>query len=197
MSDRGKPAFIAADLVAQAEHDPETLVAIFITTSSKAARGGASRCATRSARCRQRIWRKVDLSRQWRILIARSRTGSSRLGQPDCAGTHHGRETDVSRWCRMPGQFLLVITRAQAAGDYASGPNHVLPTAGAARFRGGLSVMDFVKIITVQELSSKGLAAIAGPLLNLAETEGLQRPCRFHPREVPACLKPRESPFDS
>ncbi len=63
---------------------------------------------------------------------------------------------------------------AQAAGDYASGPNHVLPTAGAARFRGGLSVMDFVKLITVQELSAKGLRQIAPVVETLAETEGLQ-----------------------
>ena len=62
----------------------------------------------------------------------------------------------------------------QAAGDYASGPNHVLPTAGAARFRGGLSVMDFVKLITVQELSRQGLRTIAPTIERLAETEGLR-----------------------
>ncbi|HTF43135.1 MAG TPA: histidinol dehydrogenase, partial [Terriglobales bacterium] len=56
---------------------------------------------------------------------------------------------------------------------YASGPNHVLPTAGGARFRGGLSVMDFLKLITVQELSSPGLGRIAPAIEYLAETEGL------------------------
>jgi histidinol dehydrogenase len=50
----------------------------------------------------------------------------------------------------------------------------VLPTGGAARFRGGLSVMDFVKLITVQELSAKGLTNIARTIVSLAETEGLQ-----------------------
>jgi histidinol dehydrogenase len=61
----------------------------------------------------------------------------------------------------------------QAAGDYASGPNHVLPTGGAARFRGGLSVLDFVKIISVQELTPPGLRSIAPAITTLAEAEGL------------------------
>jgi histidinol dehydrogenase len=62
----------------------------------------------------------------------------------------------------------------QAIGDYASGPNHVLPTAGAARYRGGLSVFDFVKLITFQELSKKGVAMIASVVVPLAEAEGLR-----------------------
>ena len=72
------------------------------------------------------------------------------------------------------GSVFVGDYSAQAAGDYASGPNHVLPTAGAARFRGGLSVMDFLKIITVQELSAKGLGQIASTIETLAETEGLR-----------------------
>jgi histidinol dehydrogenase len=72
------------------------------------------------------------------------------------------------------GSVFVGDYSAQAAGDYASGPNHVLPTAGAARFRGGLSVMDFVKLITVQELSRKGLERIAPAIVTLAEMEGLR-----------------------
>jgi histidinol dehydrogenase len=63
---------------------------------------------------------------------------------------------------------------AQAAGDYGSGPNHVLPTGGAARFRGGLSVFDFLKLITVQELSREGLRKMAPAIAALAEAEGLR-----------------------
>jgi histidinol dehydrogenase len=62
---------------------------------------------------------------------------------------------------------------AQAAGDYASGPNHVLPTSGQARFRGGLSVLDFVKIITVQKVSAAGLRRIAPAIECLAAADGL------------------------
>jgi histidinol dehydrogenase len=71
------------------------------------------------------------------------------------------------------GSIFLGNYSAQAAGDYGSGPNHVLPTAGAARFRGGLSVSDFLKIITVQEFSPQGLREIAPSIVALAEAEGL------------------------
>src|SRR5437879_13823937 len=72
------------------------------------------------------------------------------------------------------GSIFIGEYSAQAAGDYASGPNHVLPTAGVARFRGGLSVLDFVKIITVQELSERGLRRIGRTVIHLADTEGLK-----------------------
>ena len=62
----------------------------------------------------------------------------------------------------------------QSAGDYAAGPNHVLPTAGAARFRGGLSVADFVKVITVQKFIREGLQRDRAAVTTLAETEGLR-----------------------
>jgi histidinol dehydrogenase len=62
----------------------------------------------------------------------------------------------------------------QAVGDYASGPNHVLPTGGAARYRAGLSVYDYVKLITIQELTREGLQKIAPVVTSLAETEGLR-----------------------
>ena len=61
----------------------------------------------------------------------------------------------------------------QAMGDYASGPNHVLPTGGAARYRGGLSVLDYLKVISVQESTRAGLRKIAPTITTLAEAEGL------------------------
>jgi histidinol dehydrogenase len=72
------------------------------------------------------------------------------------------------------GSIFLGDYSAQAAGDYGSGPNHVLPTGGVARFRGGLSVLDFLKVITVQELSRAGLCKITPSILTLADAEGLQ-----------------------
>jgi histidinol dehydrogenase len=62
----------------------------------------------------------------------------------------------------------------QAAGDYATGPNHVLPTGGVARFRGGLTVFDFVKLVTVQRVSRQGLRGLAPTITALAEMEGLK-----------------------
>ncbi|HET6957010.1 MAG TPA: histidinol dehydrogenase, partial [Vicinamibacterales bacterium] len=63
---------------------------------------------------------------------------------------------------------------AQAAGDYATGSNHVLPTSGAARFRGGLSAADFVRVMSVQRLTRDGLASLAPTILPLARAEGLE-----------------------
>ena len=69
-------------------------------------------------------------------------------------------------------------SRLEAAGDYASGPNHVLPTSGAARIRGGLSTADFVKVISVQELTREGLAKLAPAITTLARAEGLEAHAR-------------------
>jgi histidinol dehydrogenase len=72
----------------------------------------------------------------------------------------------------------------EAAGDYASGPNHVLPTSGAARQRGGLSVSDYLKVISVQELSASALRKLAPAITTLARAEGLEA----HARSVEARL---------
>ena len=76
------------------------------------------------------------------------------------------------------GSIFLGPSSPEAAGDYASGPNHVLPTSGAARIRGGLSVADFVKIISVQELSPAGLRQLAPAITTLARAEGLEAHAR-------------------
>jgi histidinol dehydrogenase len=75
---------------------------------------------------------------------------------------------------RNAGSIFIGDYSAQAAGDYASGPNHVLPTGGAARFRGGLGVQDFLKTISVQQLSRAGLEHIAPTITTLADAEGLR-----------------------
>ena len=80
------------------------------------------------------------------------------------------------------GAVFLGPSSPEAAGDYASGPNHVLPTSGAARLRGGLSVMDFVKVISVQELTPAALAGLTSAIATLARAEGLEG----HARSVEA-----------
>jgi histidinol dehydrogenase len=175
VSDSGNPAFIAADLVAQAEHDPETL-AVFITTSKKLAaavsehiqNGGRDFPALRE----NAIAAKSITSRS-AILIANSRQQAFDWANR-IAPEHITVEKSALAFVKNAGSIFVGDYSGQAAGDYASGPNHVLPTAGAARFRGGLSVMDFVKIITVQELSARGLRNISNPIITLAETEGLR-----------------------
>jgi histidinol dehydrogenase len=77
------------------------------------------------------------------------------------------------RAVRSAGSIFIGDYSAQSAGDYASGPNHVLPTGGSAHFRGGLSVLDFIKVITVQELSVRGTRHLAPTVVQLAKLEGL------------------------
>jgi histidinol dehydrogenase len=168
LSDNGTPEFVAADLVAQAEHDPETL-AIFITTSRSLGIAVAERAAKLSV---SNSIAQESLSRNGAVLLA----GSTEMAI-DWANAIAPEHITVERkhlpFINNAGSVFVGDYSAQAAGDYASGPNHVLPTAGVARFRGGLSVLDFVKIITVQELSSKGLRRLAPAIECLAEIEGL------------------------
>jgi histidinol dehydrogenase len=182
VSDRGEPAFIAADLVAQAEHDPETL-AVFITTSKKLAQAvlneikNGGRGPFNSAQGRPPLQENAiaerSLMARGALLVAASRQQAFDWANR-IAPEHITVEKRDLELVQNAGSIFVGDYSAQAAGDYASGPNHVLPTAGAARFRGGLSVMDFVKLITVQELSAPGLRRIAPTIVSLAETEGLR-----------------------
>jgi histidinol dehydrogenase len=76
------------------------------------------------------------------------------------------------------GTIFVGDSTVPAAGDYATGSNHVLPTAGAARFRGGLSAADFVRVIAVQEMTPRALDALAGTVTTMARAEGLEAHAR-------------------
>jgi histidinol dehydrogenase len=168
LSDSGNPEFIAADLVAQAEHDPEAL-AVFITTSRTLARAVA---ASLTPLAQDNPTARESLRRRGSILIAASRD-QARNWANSLAPEHITAAPEDVPFIQSAGSIFIGDYSAQPAGDYASGPNHVLPTSGQARFRGGLSVMDFVKIITVQGLSYRGLRRIAPAVECLAQAEGL------------------------
>jgi histidinol dehydrogenase len=91
-------------------------------------------------------------------------------------------DASLLRSIHNAGSVFLGPNSPEAAGDYASGPNHVLPTSGQARLRGGLSAADFVKVISVQELSPAALANLAPAITTLARAEGLEA----HARSVEA-----------
>lgn len=169
VSHNGKPAYIASDLVAQAEHDPDA-VSIFITTSAKLA-DAVSKSVEDFAQ--DNTLAKQSLDNSGAILIASSKQEAMNWANQIAPEHISVNKSDASR-VQNAGSVFVGDFSPQAGGDYASGPNHVLPTAGVARFRGGLSVMDFVKIITVQELSQKGLRGIAAAVEFLAQTEGLK-----------------------
>jgi len=169
LSESGNPRFIAADLVSQSEHDPDAL-SIFITTQSTLAHAVA---LSIEELARDNPIARKSLHRQGAILLAASRE-QAREWSNTLAPEHITIAREDLPYIRNAGSVFVGDYSPQAAGDYASGPNHVLPTSGQARFRGGLSVLDFVKLITVQELTRDGLDQIGKTVETLAQIEGLR-----------------------
>jgi histidinol dehydrogenase len=168
-SERGTVAGIASDLVAQAEHDPEAL-AIFITTNSDLAKEVAAEATLRS---RNNSVAREALDRNGLVIVATSvdqaRAITNRLA-PEHLTVDAASDL---KWVENAGSVFVGRWSAQPMGDYISGPNHTLPTGGTARARGGLSVYDFVKLVTVQEYSGAALRVLGPQAALLAETEGL------------------------
>ena len=169
VSDSGNPSFIAADLVAQAEHDPEAL-AIFVTSNEKLAKQVVKETGRQSAA--NHIARQSLKTNGYTILTSSSDESMQIANQLAPEHITVSSQREVAE-IQSAGSVFVGDYSPQAAGDYASGPNHVLPTGGSARFRAGLSVNDFVKLITVQEFNAKGLQMIAREVSTLAQAEGL------------------------
>ncbi|HXC96973.1 MAG TPA: histidinol dehydrogenase [Edaphobacter sp.] len=168
-SESGNAKGIAADLVAQAEHDPETL-AILITSNEALARKVADETkilakrnpiAKRSLAARGCIFVTANLDETHEL--------TNRLA-PEHLTVDTAKDVE---WVRNAGSIFVGDYSPQSMGDYVSGPNHVLPTGRFGRVRGGLSVMDFVKLITVQQYTHRGLKEMGGHAIALAEAEGL------------------------
>jgi histidinol dehydrogenase len=168
-SEHGDATYIAADLVAQAEHDPEAL-AIFITTRADLAKEVIAEAKLRSSK--NSIARQA-LDRNGLVIIASSvdetHAITNRLA-PEHLTVDAASDLD---WVWNAGSVFVGRWSAQPMGDYISGPNHTLPTGGTARVRGGLSVNDFVKLITVQQYSQQALRVLGPHAALLAEAEGL------------------------
>ena len=170
----GTASWIAADLLAQAEHDPDAR-AVMITTNRKLAErvsaeverqmpeGGPARQAT---------------SRHGGIIVCG--TIAEAIDLANHAASEHvvaGNES-LARRIVNAGAIFVGAWTAQVAGDYAIGSNHVLPTAGAARYRGGLNAADFVKLVSVQRVTRRGLGTIGKTVTTLARAEGLEAHAR-------------------
>ena len=117
----------------------------------------------------------MAIRRQGAIVLARDRADAAALVNR-LAPEHLvcDRAGDVAL-VQAAGTVFIGRWSAQAAGDYCTGSNHVLPTGGAARFRGGLSPADFVRVFTVQTLSARGLRSIGPAVVALATAEGLAK----------------------
>ena len=171
---KGNPCWIAADLLAQAEHAPDA--GSYLVTSST---GLARRVQTEVGRQLQQLPTtnpaQISMKRAGAILVAPSiraacefvnRFAPEHLTLPD-----NGKA--LLKHIHATGTVFLGPWGAQPLGDYASGSNHVLPTGGWARRRGGLSTADFVKCITVQTIGRRGFNSLADAVETLAASEGL------------------------
>jgi len=170
----GSPEWIAADLLAQAEHDPDARAVLITTSRSLADRVAAAVEAKLPATGPSR----QSIKRHGGIIVCRGLTEAIALA--NAAAAEHvvtGTEAIASRVLNAGAVFVGEWT-AQVAGDYAIGSNHVLPTAGAARYRGGLNAADFVKLVSVQRLTRRGLNSIGKTITTLARAEGLESHAR-------------------
>jgi len=169
-SDVGDATGIAADLVAQAEHDPEALP-IFITTKPELAEEVALE-VKRQAQGNEIA--QASIAAQGVCFVTRdveeAHALTNRLA-PEHLTVDAGADL---RWVQNAGSVFIGNFAPQSMGDYISGPNHVLPTGRSGRVRGGLSVLDFVKIITVQQYTHEALCEVGPHTIALAEDEGLK-----------------------
>jgi histidinol dehydrogenase len=170
----GKPRFIAADLIAQAEHDPQA-IALLVTTSARLGRAVVSEIEQQLRGLPPSNPARTSLARNGAVLIARDFAAAVRflnLFAPEHLSLA-GTARRLLEHIHSAGSIFLGDWSAQPAGDYASGTNHVLPTSGVARTRGGLSVADYMKCMSVQDVTSSGLARLAPVVEEFARAEGL------------------------
>ncbi len=177
LASRGNPRWIAADLLAQAEHAPDA-ISILVTTSLALARRVQAEVAAQLQTLQADNPARYSTRRAGLILIAPSRSAACAFANrfaPEHLSLAGGLPS-ASAWLRRleaAGTIFVGAHAAQPLGDYASGSNHVLPTAAWARVRGGLSAADFVKCISIQSISRRGFARLAGSARTLARAEGL------------------------
>lgn len=165
----GSPEWIAADLLAQAEHDPDARAVLITTSRRLAARVAESVAAQMPATGPAR----QSMARHGGAIVCRSLNEAIDLTNAAAAEHVVAGTESIARRVLNAGAVFVGDWTAQVAGDYAIGSNHVLPTAGAARYRGGLNTADFVKLVSVQRVSKLGLARIADTITTLARAEGL------------------------
>jgi len=171
--EHGNASWIAADLLAQAEHAKDA-ASLFVTTSRSLAREVQREIQWQLAELPPGN-AKLSTGEAGAILVAESfaqardfvnRYAPEHLSLPDNA-------SGLLQKIGSAGTVFLGPWAAQPLGDYASGSNHVLPTGGWARKRGGLSATDFVKCISVQSITRKGFLRLGHTVEILAESEGL------------------------
>jgi histidinol dehydrogenase len=173
----GEASWIAADLLAQAEHDVNAS-GILITTSRKLGEAVATEVERQLIDLKTKTVAAEAISRNSAVLLVTSEAEAVEVSNhlaPEHLCLHDPRLLDS---VINAGSVFLGPLSTESLGDYASGPNHVLPTSGFSRVRGGLSVLDFLKIITIQSVDREALGALAPCVTTLARMEGLEAHAR-------------------
>lgn len=168
-SESGDPAMIAADLVAQTEHDSETF-GVLLTSRLLLAKRVMDEVNEQAKG--NNIARRA-LRDHGYVIVTNTKEEARRIANrlsPEHLTVDEEKDLE---WVRHAGSVFVGSWSSQSLGDYVSGPNHTLPTGGAARARGGLSVMDFFKLATVQTYNQSGVRAVGPAAVVLARAEGL------------------------
>ncbi|HZP19241.1 MAG TPA: histidinol dehydrogenase [Bauldia sp.] len=174
------PDWVAADLLAQAEHDPAAQ-SILVTDSAEL----AGRVEEAVARQLRTLPRGETAAASWRdfgaVIVVRSLAGAMELANrlaPEHLELAVADPEPLLTKVRNAGAVFLGRSTPEVIGDYVGGPNHVLPTARSARFSSGLSVLDFLKRTSILKLSPDQLAALGPSAVTLARSEGLDAHAR-------------------
>jgi histidinol dehydrogenase len=169
----GTPRHLAADLLAQAEHDTDAS-AILLTTSRFLATAVAKEVDRQLATLSTAAVARKSIARNSAIIVVRSIDEAIEISNRFAPEHLSIPDSSLLEKITHAGSIFVGPFSPEAAGDYASGPNHVLPTSGAARIRGGLSVNDYLKVISVQHLDRQALRSLAPAITTLARAEGLE-----------------------
>ena len=177
LAEDGNPAWIAADMLAQAEHDTAAS-AILLTTSRALAAAVRAEIERQMKTLPTAETARVVIDRNSAIILVDSMAQAVELSNRFAPEHLSIPDESYLPGIRNAGSVFVGPYSPEAAGDYASGPNHVLPTSGVARLRGGLSSADYVKSISVQQLTAGALKKLTPAITTLARAEGLEAHAR-------------------
>ncbi|HXI10772.1 MAG TPA: histidinol dehydrogenase [Thermodesulfobacteriota bacterium] len=172
----GDPAWIAMDLLSQAEHD-ELASSILITTSAKMARSVSAAVEREMKKLKRRAIAGVSIKNYGAIIIARDLTEAATISNriaPEHLELFVEKPFDLLGEIKNAGAVFMGYHTPEAAGDYLAGPNHTLPTGGTARFSSPLGVEDFIKRTSVISFSGRSIAALGPEVKRFADLEGLE-----------------------
>lgn len=173
IANEGDARFIAADMLAQAEHDVDA-VALLLTPSRRLARAVADEIERQLATLPTAPVARKSIDKNSAVIVVRTIDEACDISNKFAPEHLCVPDENTLNKIQHAGSIFIGPFSPEAAGDYASGPNHVLPTSGAARLRGGLSAADFVKVISVQQLNHDALRRLEPAITTLARAEGLE-----------------------